>query len=924
MALAIVGATVMGMLSAQPLVAALVVVLAVAGVGAAVLLRQPSLLVGIAVFSMWFDNFGAGPVRTGRVVVVLVAGLAALRMLTSDWRPPALELRAWLATAAFLMWAVVSGFWSLGLGTWAQGLFELLLGISYAAVFLLFLEDEAQLARAFKVFVWTGVPIALLSWFLYRGLQTTAKETGLENRTHGFTGNANVYAFVLMAAVPIVVIFIRRARHWPERLAYIGILGTLALALMASGSRSGLLAMGAMAMYCFVTVPGLDRRQRIRSTVSGGIFVIVGVLLAGIVNPERFSLLGFLSDAGAGRIELWNAAVRTFGLHPIQGSGIGGFRAQILDILTKVEGTLDITRNPVNRDAKDLEAHNLYLSLLLDLGIVGLVLWSVQYLTVARNLWDLRRSVWRDWAWAFGGTHLCLLITAAFGSSYNYKFSWTIIGFSGAMFLRQLQAPAATGVGTQIERAPVPSAVPEAPRPSRTRGAAPMDLRLPYPFARVLGAAVVAGAVLCGLAASLLGTTRYATSAQVMVLNLDATSDARTGVHITDGRIQTVLSLARSDPFLAEVKRQARLAEPVDELAGVIDATRPGFSSVIRIDVVTTDEAVARRVSRVLLSALDATVDQYRTGAIAVTGLDGRLISPDVAPEYRGPIYLRLWDTPRVEASAPRVGFSAVVGGVSALFLVVFGSMLAHHRHRLSSREDVAGLLGVPFVAALPRTTGRWGRGRRGRDATAYLRTAGDLLDAACPNGARRVAVTGVGDVGVRARAAASLAVALAALDDRPVVLVDLDPVRGRLTRRCGARRRRGWTDLTGPIEDLPALARDLPVAVPRRRLPRALRRLARPHADRIRLVAVGRSRSTDVEEARLVALVDALAAHATVVLQLGEVPGPLPLRGVVAGCDSSLVTVLDGWTPTERARVVSETLVAVAPQRVGYLLVEN
>ena len=920
----IAGALFLGFTSTNAVVGVLLTVLVLVAAGIGVLMRKPGLLVPIAVVSMWFDNAGAGPIRTGRVIAALLFMLLALRAMTTDWRPPALQPRAWLPTAAFLTWAAISGFWSAQLGTWVQGQFELLLGVTYALIFLLFLEDEPKLARGFKLFAWVGVPIALLSWFLYRGLQNTSKETGIENRTHGFTGNANVYAFVLMATVPIVVVFMRRATSRIERLAYFGILGTIAMALMASGSRSGLLSMGAMAMYVFVTFPGLDNRQRVRSTVAGGVFVIFGLLLAGIVNPDRFSLAGFLGDAGAGRAELWNAAISTFGLHPIQGSGIGGFRSQVLDILTKVEGTFEITRSPVNRDAKELEAHNLYLSLLLDLGIIGLCVWGVQYLSVARNLWDLRKHpVWRDWVWALGGTHLCLLITAAFGSTYNMKFSWTIIGFSGAMYVRAVQAPkAAPGTAIMLRDAPAslrPALV------SRAKSAR-LDLRLGVPFRRALIGGIALGAVLGGLGAAIFGSTQYRTSAQVLVVNLDNNGDPRLGVQITDTRIQAILTLARSDPYFAEVQRQARLDQSVDELDGVIDSTRARFSSVIRIDAHTSDRQAAERISRVLISSLDATVDQYRAGALSVPGTDGRTISPDVSPDYRGPVYLRLWNIPRVDTTAPRTTHSAIVGGTLAALFVLIATMLAHQRPRLTTREDVAALLGIPFVATVPRP-----RSGRRADATAYFRTAGDCIDGACAEGANLVTVTGVDAARLRARTTVGIALGLAALSERPLVLVDLDVERARLSRLLGVRRFRGWTDLVaaqpsdGPaasITDDDWLALGRPIR--RHRLGRQLRRLGKVHADRVRVIPVGRHRDLFAAGDVLDQMVASLARQAVVVVNLPTVPGRLPVQSVVELADANLVVVLDGWTMTEAALVASETLDAAAPNRVGYVVIEQ
>lgn len=101
----------------------------------------------------------------------------------------------------FFMWSWISGFWSNEMGSWIQGLLELTLGFIYALIIILFIENEEHLARSFKAWVWTSVPIAIISYLLFNKIEEVQADIGGENRIVGFTGNANAYATLLAVAV---------------------------------------------------------------------------------------------------------------------------------------------------------------------------------------------------------------------------------------------------------------------------------------------------------------------------------------------------------------------------------------------------------------------------------------------------------------------------------------------------------------------------------------------------------------------------------------------------------------------------------------------------------------------------------------------------------------------------------------------------
>jgi len=76
---------------------------------------------------------------------------------------------------------------------------ELTLGFIYGLIVMLYIENEKHLARCLKLWMFTGVPIAILSYIFFRKIDTVQQDIGGEDRIVGFTGNANAYALLLAA-----------------------------------------------------------------------------------------------------------------------------------------------------------------------------------------------------------------------------------------------------------------------------------------------------------------------------------------------------------------------------------------------------------------------------------------------------------------------------------------------------------------------------------------------------------------------------------------------------------------------------------------------------------------------------------------------------------------------------------------------------
>jgi O-antigen ligase len=148
----------------------------------------------------------------------------------------------------------------------------------------------------------------------------------------------------------------------------------MAMSLVATNSRGGIISLGAEIFFVLV-VGGFGwrrkkdqpRAQRIRSALVRGAaaMAIVLVLLGGallVSGPEVFTrFLGtpVAEDPTQGRAHFWNVTLDVIKAHPLLGSGLGSFSV----IYTRYD-----TRNGIFRLE---QAHNDYLQTLSDAGILG-------------------------------------------------------------------------------------------------------------------------------------------------------------------------------------------------------------------------------------------------------------------------------------------------------------------------------------------------------------------------------------------------------------------------------------------------------------------------------------------------------------------------------------------------------------------------
>jgi putative inorganic carbon (hco3(-)) transporter len=187
-------------------------------------------------------------------------------------------------------------------------------------------------------------------------------------RISGLAGTANELASLLVTALLLAVGLMLGMRRAPVlRLMLLGAAVICLGALFLTLSRAGLVALGA-ALVAAIFVGG---RRRLGASV---IALILGAVVIGYFSfgaseqaRERVTTIG----GGTGRTDLWTVAGRMIADNPVGGVGVGNFRTSSIHYLLEPGALL---RDEFIVD-KPLVPHNVYLHVLAEMGVPGLVLF---------------------------------------------------------------------------------------------------------------------------------------------------------------------------------------------------------------------------------------------------------------------------------------------------------------------------------------------------------------------------------------------------------------------------------------------------------------------------------------------------------------------------------------------------------------------
>lgn len=349
-------------------------------------------------FSLGWVTFGVLGVTMGAASVWMLA------LQRDRWRISTLPY----PVLAFLAWATLSLVWSFYRTATLLGLFTTwLIVVAAAAVAVTFSWAEIlrglstllrwvlALSLLFELFVAVVLRRPILPLFTQPGVDYSSFETIPKmlywsrnelfqvfdaGRIQGIVGNANNLGF--LALIAGIVFAVRLAEPSERRASAIGWLAVAAITLVFTRSATVTVALAAVVVTAAAVA--LMRRAstaRTRGLTLAGLVAVVAAGVAGAIALQS-TVLGLLgkSDDLTGRIGIWDAVAGLAEQRPVLGWGWVSYWvpwAAPFDSLA--------FRNGV----RQLQAHNAWLDLWLQLGIVGVLIFGAIVVSSTIRAWTM-------------------------------------------------------------------------------------------------------------------------------------------------------------------------------------------------------------------------------------------------------------------------------------------------------------------------------------------------------------------------------------------------------------------------------------------------------------------------------------------------------------------------------------------------------
>jgi O-antigen ligase len=349
--------------------------LAVAGVPLLAIWPVP-LAFGAYAFLVPFDVVGV--VGKGGAALTFLAGvLAGGVLLVTGYLRHRLERPSVAALWWFLfvVWGALTCLWAID-----QDVAISLLPTTFGMLFLYLVASSVRLTR--EEFSWIVLATILggcaaaaysssqyYAGVVYHGRVLAGRSSLIlgENET-----DPNMFAASLFLPLSLAVGRFLDSRGW-QRTLYLAMGGLITLGVVLTMSRGALIGLAVMILI-YVLRLGLDRR----------VIVPVSMALVAVMALHN-SLLGRLEDAqatgGAGRLYIWEVGFASLKHYGLFGAGLRNFSLAYTEYMG--EGSRVYSYNGAG-------AHNIYLEVAVELGLVGLGLMAMAVFSTVRASRQIR------------------------------------------------------------------------------------------------------------------------------------------------------------------------------------------------------------------------------------------------------------------------------------------------------------------------------------------------------------------------------------------------------------------------------------------------------------------------------------------------------------------------------------------------------
>ena len=326
--------------------------------------------------TLYLGSFGT--FSRGLGTAAFCAGLAAVLAGRSIRR-----LNLVLVFAAlFTVWVCLTWFWSIDPAETVERArtFVQLLGMLWLIWQLCRGPSrQLQLMRAYVC----GSLIGAASAFLrYAGNEQTYYR---RYAAQGF--EPNDFGIVMALSIPMAAWLAVRSTTW-VRWLYYGAIGLQVAAVLLTASRTALIATFLAFGFILLTLRGATRSHRIAVALLSLFLLSSLVHLAPPASRKRLATIPREVTRGTlnKRTQIWKSGVKAFKSHIVLGVGAGAYPAAVRPWLG----------DPTVRGARNV-AHNTFLSILVECGVIGFAIFSLLLGSVIFFIWQMpsaERMLW--------------------------------------------------------------------------------------------------------------------------------------------------------------------------------------------------------------------------------------------------------------------------------------------------------------------------------------------------------------------------------------------------------------------------------------------------------------------------------------------------------------------------------------------------
>jgi putative inorganic carbon (HCO3(-)) transporter len=258
-------------------------------------------------------------------------------------------------------------------GAAARELMRLASYLCFYYALLDWLRTEKDLKAVFHVLLVATILVTLFGFYqfligdyssLYEALypiqDEALKNPSWAGRITSFLSHYNGLAAYLNMVIPLCIGLAARAKDQFSRVLGWTCFALSSFALLLTQSRGGLLAYVAILLLSACLLPR-SGKARLRWTAAVIGFSVLGALLAGQIFAR---LQGVDLYTEITRLGIWAGAGLLFAGNPVIGVGYGNFKTALTSAIAVPDGYM-------------LDAHNLYLELLAETGIIGFAAFAI-------------------------------------------------------------------------------------------------------------------------------------------------------------------------------------------------------------------------------------------------------------------------------------------------------------------------------------------------------------------------------------------------------------------------------------------------------------------------------------------------------------------------------------------------------------------